>query len=139
MVYNSSRVKSINLKLLYLHSTWPSSSNRSNAWMLFGLSISTMTSCRQMSIKPSYIPFALLYSRHVILQFIILIIGKSCVFPHNYDDVAFTGISCVIYKTCSKMGDGVFTSLWLGLINISLWLQCYFLILDGLYLIVTVL
>ena len=43
MVNNSFCVKPINLKLLYLHSTWPSSSNQLNAWMLFGLSISAMT------------------------------------------------------------------------------------------------
>ena len=44
MAYNSSRVKSINLKWLYFRSACPSSSNLLNAWILFGLSISTMTS-----------------------------------------------------------------------------------------------
>ena len=44
MSYNSSGVKSINLKWLYFHSACPSSSDLLNAWILFGLSISTMTS-----------------------------------------------------------------------------------------------
>ena len=45
---------------------------------------------------------------------------------------------CVIYITCSKMREGVLTSLWLGLENISLHIQCYILTLDCLYLIVTI-
>ena len=45
MTYNPSRIKSINLKWLYLRYTWPSSSNLWNAWILFELSISAMTSC----------------------------------------------------------------------------------------------
>ena len=44
MTCSSSRVKSISLRWLYFHSAWPSSLNRLNAWILFGLSISTMTS-----------------------------------------------------------------------------------------------
>ena len=44
MAYNSSRVKSSSLKWLYFCSACPSSSNRLNAWIMFGLSISTITS-----------------------------------------------------------------------------------------------
>ena len=44
MSYSPSRVKCINLRWLYFCSPCPSSSNRLNAWILFGLSISTITS-----------------------------------------------------------------------------------------------
>ena len=45
MTCNSSRVKSINPKWLYFCSVRLSSSDRLNAWILFGLPISTMASC----------------------------------------------------------------------------------------------
>ena len=61
-----------------------------------------------------------------------LIVGRPCVFPYNDDNVVFIGISRMIYITCFKMDDGVLPSLWLGLINISLCLQCHILILDSL-------
>ena len=44
MAYNYSHVKSINLKWLHFCFACPSSSNRLNSWMLFGLFISTITS-----------------------------------------------------------------------------------------------
>ena len=95
---------------------------------------------KKMLIKPSqfYIPFTSLYSRYTIWQIKILIAGRSCVFSHSYDDAVFTMISCVIYITCSKMSDGVFTSLQLSLRNTSLRLQCHVFILDDSYLVVTV-
>ena len=37
-----------------------------------------------------------------------LIVGRNCVFSHNYDDVVFTWIFCVIYITCFKIGHGFF-------------------------------
>ena len=51
---NSTHVKSISLKWHWRCSTWPSS-NWLNAWILFGLSNSTMTYfiIRKISIKPS--------------------------------------------------------------------------------------
>ena len=45
IAYNSSRVRPINLKWLYLRSACSSSSSLLSAWILFGFSISTMTSC----------------------------------------------------------------------------------------------
>ena len=95
---------------------------------------------KKMLIKPSqfYIPFTSLYSRYIIWQIKILIAGRGCVFSHNYDDAVFTMISYVIYITCSKMSNGVFTSLQLSLINTSLRLQCHVFILDDSYLVVTV-
>ena len=68
-----------------------------------------------------------------------LICGRFCMFPYNYDNVALTRISRMIYVTCPKMGDGILTSLWLGLIHVSLCMQCYVLIFDGLHLVVTAL
>ena len=96
---------------------------------------------RKMSIKPSefYIPFTSLYPRNIIWQIMILITGRPCVFSCNDDNLIFTWIPRMIYITCPKMSDGVLTSLQLGLICISLCLQCQVFILNDLYLIVTVL
>ena len=67
-----------------------------------------------------------------------LVVGRRCVFSYNDDNVVLTGISCMIYITCPKIGDGVLTSLQPGLIYISLCLQCHFFILDRLNLSVTI-
>ena len=45
----------------------------------------------------------------------------------------------MIYITCPKMGDGILTSLLLGLIHVCLCLECHVIIFDGLYLVATVL
>ena len=114
VIHNSSRVRSINQKLLYLRSTWPSSSNRLNAWMLFGLSIYTMTSW-SWKCWLSHFSFIYLlrrfYCRYVICHIMILSVDRSCVLSHNYDNLVFIEISRMIEITCSKMGDDVFTSL----------------------------
>ena len=56
-----------------------------------------------------------------------LIVGRPCAFPYNDENVVFTGISGMIYITCFKMDDGVLAFLYLGLIHISLCLQCHIL------------
>ena len=96
---------------------------------------------RKMSIKLSQfcIPFTSLYPRNIIWQIMILITGRPCVFPYNDDNVIFTWIPRMIFITCTKMSDDVLTSLQLGLLCISLCLQCQVFILNDLYLIVTVL
>ena len=84
-------------------------------------------------------PLTSLYFRYVMWKVMILIVGRSCVSSRNYDDSVFTEISHVIYVTDSKMGDDLFTFLLLGIINISLCLQCHVVVLDALYMIVTIL
>ena len=69
----------------------------------------------------------------------IFIVGRCCMLTYNDDNVLFTRISCMRNMTCFKMGDGVLTFLSLGLIHISLCLQCHIFVLDGLYFVVTVL
>ena len=106
MVYKYSRVKSINLKLLYLCST---ELFLQTGWM-HGcyLSDSIMTSWSG-KYWLSGLSFTLLYSWYIMWQIMIFIGGRSCVFSHYYY-VVFTWIPCMISITFPKMDDGVFKS-----------------------------
>ena len=57
----------------------------------------------------------------------IFIVGRCCVFPYNNGDAVLTRISHMIYITCPKMGDGILTSLQLGLIQVSYLKACIWL------------
>ena len=63
---------------------------------------------RKMSIKPSYfyVPFMSLYPRHNMANHETYRRQVLCI-PYNDDNVDFTGISRMIYKTCPKIDDGV--------------------------------
>ena len=93
---------------------------------------------RKMSIKPSQlnIPFTSLYPPNIIWQVMVFIVGRCCIFSYYDDNVVFTAISRMIFKTCVKMDDGVLTPLYLGLIDISLCLQCHVFIFTILQIII---
>ena len=79
---NPSRVIFMNLKWLYLCSTWPSSSNLLNAWILFGLPFSTITSWSG-KCQSNHLTFTYLLCRcilDIIWQIMKLIVGRFCVF-----------------------------------------------------------
>lgn len=107
------------------------------AWTIY-LRNDFMIRKRLTQLSQSRIPFTSLYSRYIIWQIMILIVGRSCVFAYSYDDVVFIGVSHVIYITRSKIDDDILTFLQLCLIKISLFLQCHVLVLDGSYLVIRV-
>ena len=61
----------------------------------------------------------------------IVIVGRSCVFSHNYDDVVFTRISCMTYITSFKMIDGISLSFYLLILYTNFTLQFNIFIPDG--------
>ena len=81
MVYSSSRVKSISLKWFYLL----------NAWILFGLSIFTITSwsgkCRSNHLSLTYLLHRCIFD--IIWQVMIFGVDRRCMFPYNDDNVVF--------------------------------------------------
>ena len=82
----------------------------------------------------------LLYSHNIVGILIKLIFFGGGVFLNNNNNVLFTWIICTRSMTIdNKVTDLILTSLQLGLIYISLCLQCHVFMLDGLNLIVTVL
>ena len=133
MTYNSSRVKSINLRWLYFRSACPSSSNLLNAWIIFRLNNFMIW---KMLIKPSQlnIPFTSLYQCNIIWQAMIFIFCTCCMFPYNDDNIVFAGISHMSNITCPKMNDGILTSFQLGVIHIQLQCSCGIFFLNGLLL-----
>ena len=90
---------------------------------------------RKMSIKSNqlYLPLMPLYSRYVILPIMILIDTRSCRLFHNYDDVVFTWIPCMINLTLSKMVDGILKYFNMLLFCSHFILQSNIFILYGLY------
>ena len=87
MTYNSSHARSINLKWLYLHSTWPSSSQRLNAWILSGLSISTITSWSGKC-----------QSNHLSLKYLL----RRCILATQYGkswNLSLAGVVCFLTMT----------------------------------------
>ena len=68
---------------------------------------------KKMSIKPSQFKntfYVVVSSRHNMVNYDI-VIGRSCVFPYNDDNVVLAWISCMRKITCFKMHNGVSTFL----------------------------
>lgn len=78
-----------------------------------------------------YISFTSLDSRYIIRQIIILIVSRSCMFSQDYD-LVLHWVSCVTYIT-SLQGS------YLIVLCLNLALKTLILILNNLYLIVTIL
>ena len=114
VVYNSFCFKSISLRWHQRCSTWLSSSNQMNLWIMFELSNSTMVSwsgkCGSIHLSFTYALgrwiLDTLQSRLKYLS----IPDRIFLFLHSHNDVVFTWIYYLVSITLSRMVDGIFTS-----------------------------